>query len=90
MRMFKQTKIGNSKFYKTHFYRFIQTPERRGAKLVQTFIDETGKLTKVRYGLIGISKNNKTQLITYNWRLDARSIRYMKRKAIIENVEKEK
>lgn len=51
-----------------------------------TFRDEDGKYSIARYKLVGIVESHIKDFVNYIWKLDARSIRYMKRKKIIENI----
>jgi hypothetical protein len=53
-------------------------------KLLVPFVDETGKLTVARYVLKSIIHSNLIGCDNYLYRLDARSVRYMKRVKIIE------
>jgi hypothetical protein len=54
-------------------------------KLRFPFRDETSKITIVKYILKGVIGSNLINCENYLYRLDARSIRYMRRVKIIEN-----
>ena len=69
-------------------YRYLQSGEFHGKKLVFNFRGEVGKLTIAKYKLIKILKSNVKNSDNYLWKLDARSIRYMRRVRIIENLER--
>jgi len=81
-----------SGLYEMHFYRFILTVGfqyqflRHVPLIIKPFRDETGKITTVKYRLIGGFGGKGRDDRKYIWRLDARSIRYMKRAKIIENI----
>jgi len=66
-------------------YRYIQSAEAHTKKLKYTFVDEHGKITIVKYILKKMMYSNINNLVNYIWRLDGRSIRYMKRVMVIEN-----
>lgn len=68
------------------FYRYIQSGEPKGAILHFLIRDETGKCTIAKYKLVKVLETNIKDLYNYVWRLDGRSIRYMKRVKIIENL----
>ncbi len=63
------------------FFRYLRVPRClfSPAETTYTFRDERGKLTAARYRVKYIHDN------TMIYRLDARSIRYMARRQIIEN-----
>ena len=54
-----------------------------GKYWVGSFVDEYGKLTFAKYKVIEIDILPKD--ITFIFKLDARSLRYMRRKKVIEN-----
>jgi len=60
-------------------FRLVETHDPYGSKLTLTYIDEAGKLTKPQY------KRIKHKTYQNVWRLDGRSIRYMKHVRLVEN-----
>lgn len=68
----------------TELFRHLQSTESY-PKLRYPFRDEYGKLTVAKYKLVGIIEGNIKDLNNYVFRLDARSVRYMRRVKIIEN-----
>lgn len=82
--IFKQTKTKRG-LYRTKLYRYLQSAEKHGKKLIFSFMDEYGKVTNAKYILKGIMDSNINDIFNFIWRLDARSIRYMSRVSIIEN-----
>jgi len=71
--------------YTIEFYRFIRTLKpKEGKKIVQTFRDELGKITVAKWELKNSILLQPGHLWSYQYRLDARSIRYMKRAVIYE------
>ena len=78
----------NYSLYETSFYRYFHIQELllnkyRGKYWVGSFIDEYGKVTYAKYKVIEIAILPKE--ITLIFKLDARSLRYMRRKKVIEN-----
>lgn len=69
----------------TKLYRFIETTFMQARFTTINFIDKYGKITVARYKLIEAIEHPKTKKFAYLWKLDGRSVRYMKRKRIIEN-----
>ncbi len=67
--------------YTINFFRNLITKELKGSKLCRSFMDENGKITLVIYRVKQINKNTLNRV----YRLDGRSLRYMKRYTIIEN-----
>lgn len=67
-------------------YRYLQSKEFYGKKLLFNFRDEAGKLTVAKYKLIKVLKSNVKNSDNYFWKLDGRSIRYMKRVEVVENL----
>jgi len=67
-------------------FRYLQTasPEY-GSTLCYPYRDETRKITVAKYRLIKILYHHIEDLKNWVYRLDARSIRYMRRVSIIEN-----
>ncbi len=82
--IFKQTKTKRG-LYRTKLYRYLQSAERPGRKLRYSFMDEYGKITNAKYILKEVINSNVKDILNFVWRLDARSIRYMRRVRIIEN-----
>ena len=72
----------------TELYRYIQSAEFKGRKIVFNFRDEFGKITVAKYKLVEILESNISDLYNYILRLDGRSVRYMRRVKIIENFKK--
>lgn len=68
----------------THICRHLQSTECY-PKLRFPFRDETGKITVAKYKLVGLLKGRIEGLDNYVYRLDARSVRYMKRVVVVEN-----
>ena len=67
-------------------FRYLQTANPPIGKYLRlSFIDETRKITVAKYKLVKILESNLNDLSNWVYRLDARSIRYMKRCSIIEN-----
>ena len=71
--------------YRTHLYRYIQSTEKPGRYIIQSYRDEFRKITLARWKLIGIMKGKIKDFDNYIWKLDGRSVRYMRNKIIIEN-----
>ena len=65
----------------TTLYRYLKSGLKPGRFIRYTFIDENYKITSARYKLVGFQAD-PPQMI---WRLDGRSVRYVKRVRIIEN-----
>jgi len=67
----------------TRLYRYLQSADCHGMKITFSFIDEYGKITVAKYKSVGMIKGHLSD--NFVWKLDGRSIRYMRRKRIIEN-----
>ena len=70
-------------------YRYRQSGEFHGKILTFLFRDEFGKTTRAKYKLIRLLLSNINDLNNYLWKLDARSIRYMRRVEVVENKREE-
>ncbi len=67
-------------------YRYVQLAVAiPGRKYLQAFRDEHGKITVAKYSLVGIIDTNLRDFKSYVYKLDKRSIRYMRRVNVIEN-----
>ena len=76
--------MNNYTLQETSFYRYFHTQDMlMGKYLTQSFIDEHGKITNARYKVVEVDILPKS--ITFIFKLDARSLRYMRRKKVIEN-----
>lgn len=70
--------------YETSLYRYFHTQDvLKGRYLTQSFMDEHRKITTARYKVVEVDILPKT--ITFIYKLDARSLRNMRRKKVIEN-----
>ena len=72
----------------TELHRYLQSGECRSRKLLFNFKDEFGKITIAKYYLVWVFTSKVKELDNYIWRLDGRSVRYMKRVKIIENLKR--
>jgi hypothetical protein len=70
----------------TKLYRYITTGDDYIGKSIRLpFIDEYGKITEAYYKLVKVIAGPLKNHYNYKFKLDARSVRYMRRVKIIEN-----
>lgn len=71
--------------YTTRVFRYLQSGAFHGKKLIIPYRDEYGKITVAKYKLIKIIEHHVKECNNYLWKLDGRSIRYMRRVKVVES-----
>ncbi len=65
--------------------RYLQRREFQGKYIVQSYRDESDKTTMARWKLVQILRAQSKDCDNYLYKLDKRSIRFMKRVTVLEN-----
>lgn len=81
--VFKLVKCENG-LCEVHLQRFIRSEAPKPPFICVPFMDENLKHTTAKYKAIGVDKGGHSDVMIYVWKLDGRSVRYMKRVKIIE------